>query len=1532
MSNARNQKENGLTVFLHFYTGEISMHEKIMFYPGERRRIEISSERLHTAYPVVFVLEKEGQVWKLNQTAVSENSFFTLKTEAGEGIILVISRGRAELLPCGRILLYKKSEVNAGSAFQNEIFYECFSFILPRHIRIYREDENWILESCGEKRDKKEQGGLYVNGRAVKKCILNRGDFIELWGLTLLYLTEILICTDFYGTLRTAEGKDELPLTAQENAAEILAGESGIKEMSAEEKPLHQGEFQLAMPETERIQSATPLVLSLGPAVTMAVPMLLMASFGGAILGQTGAEYYKLSLIMTISTAVFSVMWGIINHVYKKKVSQKEIIRRKEVYREYLAKTEQYLSLCLKENQSALLHKYPSCQSYFAGEGKIFWNRNTGQKDYMFVRLGLGEIPFQIVIKSGNVNREFNSDSLVQEAFGLTDKYRMLPDVPIGFDLRKVRLAGFAGSLIYPVFLQALVQMAACYSFREMKIAFFYDEKKPEERRIADCIKWLPHVWKSGRKLRLLAGNEKEAGEILPELIGELQKESQWKKGHIQDFYVLAAANQELVKGEGLLELLAENSGNRVCTLFLHKDREEIPGDCQYLVIKDKEKEEIICYEKEGISKRKIMLENCSPEQTENYMRKLADLRMQSRGQGEERREKVSFLDLYSCNEIEELNCYGRWKKNRTADRIRVPVGMGCGDRIVYLDVHEKFHGPHGLVAGTTGSGKSELLQTYLLSLAVSFSPEDINFFIIDYKGGGMGNVLCSLPHCAGVISNLSGRQIKRALASIKSENRRRQELLSLSGVNHVEDYTRLYKEGKVPEAVPHLILVVDEFAELKKEEPEFMQEIISVAQVGRSLGVHLILSTQKPAGTVDDKIWSNTRFRLCLRVADKQDSMDMLHRPEAAYLTGAGQCYIQVGNNEMYELFQAGYSGEEYDGAKQPGDAVYMVAGTGKRSAVNREKLEKSPTQLQAVTDYICRTAKHTGSGRAKKLWMPELPEKLFLEEAGIRESGNTKGDIVVCTGICDDPEKQEQYPLFYNPEADGHLSLCGAPATGKSTFLQTILWQLCTKYTPEQVQFLLLSSDNAGVNCYENMPHCLGNMKKKEDAECFFYHAERLLEKRKKAFGGINFLQYRKHAGENYAFIFFIVDNYGSFRQMTEDKYQPLLERLAGEGINYGIYLMITALNVGTGEIPGKLFEKIKTTFSMEMSDRFQYGDVLRRYQLSLWPKENVKGRGLCRIEERILEFQVPLAAGEEDDYLRIRRVEELCGSLTQTIAGAKALKRFPRIPEKPLWHSMFNSFCGLGKNTENICCPEIPLGYEEKSGYIRTLSIKEGFSFLISGEAQTGKRNLLLCMMHGMWKQKMETVLFDRKHIISEQAKRAADREKAGKLLHIITDEKEFAKWYQRYVKQNDFKVKGCLCICELTDFSRMLGGCKEEILTVKENMEELIKENRLLPVIALQTPGREMEAFGTPVFEMMISRQWGIHLGGNPGNQRMLSFDDLDYHRMNQWEMPGTGYLKRGFSSRTERIRLPLYEEKGEEKAEDDFSGYLCPGSE
>ena len=262
----------------------------------------------------------------------------------------------------------------------------------------------------------------------------------------------------------------------------------------------------------------------------------------------------------------------------------------------------------------------------------------------------------------------------------------------------------------------------------------------------------------------------------------------------------------------------------------------------------------------------------------------------------------LGFLEMYQVGKIEQLNSLERWKKNNPILTLAAPLGIGNNGELVNLDLHEKYHGPHGLIAGMTGSGKSEFIITYILSMAVNYHPDDVQFVLIDYKGGGLAGAFenrekgISIPHLAGTITNLDVSEMNRTLVSIESELKRRQmkfnEARDLLGESTVDiyKYQKYYKEGLLKEPIPHLFIISDEFAELKSQQPEFLNELVSTARIGRSLGVHLILATQKPSGVVDDQIWSNTKFRVCLKVQDKSDSVDMIKCPDAAYLKKTGR------------------------------------------------------------------------------------------------------------------------------------------------------------------------------------------------------------------------------------------------------------------------------------------------------------------------------------------------------------------------------------------------------------------------------------------------------------------------------------------------------------------------------------------------------------------------------------------------------------------------------------------------------------------
>lgn len=1497
-------RREGLAIFLHFYTSKTYLRKSFIFYHEKEKTIHISGACLGTVRDVTVLLEYDESFWKLNGQPLSGDGYIIYKTPEEEELLIAMSFRKKQLGTQGRILL-KEAFVSIGKAYQNKIFYDCFSFIEPVHISINKLKEAYFLENR-EQSNLYRRAKVYVNGRAVEGRIpLRKGDTIELLGLSVLFLKDILVCTVFFGDMRVALGKEQLTVLKESGFEAVNQSVSLIKKIVPEEQTLHEGEVEIEQPQPEKSMGNQPLLFTLGPSVTMVIPVLLMAWLGSAFMGGQEAGFYRMSVVMTGSAAFLSMFWGITSHYYRKRTGRRENEKRVENYLAYLQKTDQYLSRCHRENQTLLLQKYPDIRSYMGTAEKeeiyVYRNRNPGQKDFLFIRLGLGDIPFHMKVKLPVKNRELNLDPLIDKVYEISDRYRILQQVPVGIDLKENACVGFTGNGgIHGVLLQLLVQLAACHSSKQVKLCYFYQKEIPCQQEIADCIKWLPHVWDSKREIRFLAGNEKEAGELLPWLTKQLQLQAE--KGHDICFYVIVTAEQNLIEGESIYNLLTEGSRKgKLSAVFLHPDREKLPAFCSCLVVKEKQREEILFYDKEFCRKQETILESCTAADAETYMRQMSGYGIQEKEQKNALHTQVTFLDLFGCRRVEELNSFTRWTENRTRDRIKAPIGIGNGNRPVYLDVHEKFHGPHGLAAGTTGSGKSELLQTYLLSLAVSFSPQDINFFIIDYKGGGMGNFLQKLPHCAGVISNLSGKQIKRALSSVRSENKRRQQQLSLGGVNHIDDYGEKFRNGLVSQPMPHLIVVVDEFAELKKEEPGFMQEIISVAQVGRSLGVHLILATQKPAGTVDDKIWSNSKFRLCLRVQDRQDSMDMLHRPDAANLIKAGQCYIQVGNHEVYQLFQAGYSGAGYMPDHKEEKGPYIVSNTGKRISDARKEETGLPTQSEAVISYIGKIASQTGAIKARNLWMPELAQHITLAEAKVFHTADASSPVTVILGVCDDPEQQKQYTVSYQPLRQGNLCLCGAPAVGKSTFLQTVLWQLCRNYEPWEVQFLMAAPDSAGVRCFEKMPHCLGNMKSGEEGEIFFYHLERLFQKRKEKLSGISFEQYLRRKEGKETFLFLIIDNFGSFRQMTADRYQTLIERLAGEGINYGIYLLITGLGTGSGEIPVKLFEKLKVTLTLEMSDRFQYGDVLRQYHSNVLPEENIKGRGLCKTGDRVLELQVPVLA-EGDDYERIRQVEELeIEILHKKLSDTALPEKFPVLPKKPLYSKLLEQYEETGKEKK----AGLPLGYDLETAYIAEIILEAGFSFVISGGTGSGKRNLLLCLMKGMDDRNKQIAVIDRKNIIS-------GKEVPQKAI-IMNHEKEFLNWSKEvFSEERNTAFKDCcLCLCDLADFTKMLQGQTDDMQWFREQLEKRIEQNSLFPIFILQQPGREMEAIGTPLYEWCVRNQWGIHLGGNAGGQRLLAFDDLDYSRQTKRELPGIGYLKTGPGTKTKRIRIPFY---------------------
>ncbi len=876
-----------------------------------------------------------------------------------------------------RYSLQNVQAVTIGRDPNCTIQYNYLGMVGRQHARILRIAGGFAVEDTDSK------NGVFIKNKRVKGMQkLEVGDSIDILGLKLVYFGDLLLVN---ATACNAKVSGDLPALPPDEGAVAPLRPRKAKTAAFRRTPrvitaLHTEAVEIEEPPPPNQEKRQPLFMTIGPAFTMMIPMLLgsgVAIFGANASGGGASVYMYTGIITAVAAGVIGVVWALINMNYSKKNSRKEEERRGALYRDYLVDIEDRLKKEYAENGRILHEKYPSAKECckYGGSTLSLWNRNATHEDFLFARLGLGAVPFQVAIEIPKKRFTLISDSLADKPRMIKEEYSTLNDVPVGIDFRKSRLTGIYGngeSLNSILVARSLaVQIAASNCYTDVKLVFLYGAEHAEEWSFA---KWLPHVWSQDGKMRYVAADKREASDVLYALGSVLRARSEqigFEKAEPKPYYIVFAESADILEGEPAAKFLLEPGNNTgVSTVFLADGYEALPNGCTLLIQNDS----AFCGMYHALAsdgnKVEVNFDRVSSDEAELFARRLSGIHVNETETGGEIPVKLDFFEMYGIKKLDDLHVTERWKKNRTYENMRALIGQKGGGTDVYLDIHEKYHGPHGLVAGTTGSGKSETLQTFLLSLAINFSPLDVGFFIIDYKGGGMANLFSGLPHMVGQISNLSGNQVRRAMVSIKSEIKRRQRIFGEYEVNHLDMYTRLLKNNEASVPLPHLIIIVDEFAELKREEPDFMRELVSVAQVGRSLGIHLVLATQRPAGTVDDNIWSNSKFRLCLRVQDKQDSMDILKKPDAAAITQAGRGFLQVGNDEIFELFQSGWSGAVYDEdlLNTKTELAIMLTRTGQSSVVgNKNKMkikeQKRTRWMAALTE--CVRAELEKSGR---------------------------------------------------------------------------------------------------------------------------------------------------------------------------------------------------------------------------------------------------------------------------------------------------------------------------------------------------------------------------------------------------------------------------------------------------------------------------------------------------------------------------------------------------------------------------------------
>lgn len=637
---------------------------------------------------------------------------------------------------------------------------------------------------------------------------------------------------------------------------------------------------------------------------------------------------------------------------------------------------------------------------------------------------------------------------------------------------------------------------------------------------------------------------------------------------------------------------------------------------------------------------------------------------------------------MYKVGKVEQLNSLERWKINNPVTSLSVPVGVNQEGELFKMDAHEAAFGPHGLVAGMTGSGKSEWIITYILSLAVNFHPDEVQFVLIDYKGGGLAlsfenkEMNVKLPHLAGTITNLDKSAINRALTSIEAELKRRQSLfnearekLHESSIN-IYKYQQYYRKGMLDEPMSHLFIISDEFAELKSQQPEFLEQLVSTARIGRSLGVHLILATQKPSGVVNDQIWSNSRFKVCLRVQDKSDSQEMIKCPDAAMLKTTGAFYLQVGYNEFFALGQSAWAGAKYypsDIVKTDIDqSIQYIDNLGKtinsfdeNSFGKQESIENQGEELLNIVSYISEISKQE-KVVGRQLWLPNIPDVIFLHEIKKRYNYKPQSfDMNTVIGEYDNPAHQKQDILKIN--LGENTVIYGESGSGKENLISSMLWSNITEHTPQEVNYYIIDFGAETLRMFAKFPH-VGEIAFSDNVDIVAGVLDMIneeIDKRKELFAEYNgnYTSYLKESGKMLPRWIIVINAWDVFQENLA-KIVDYVTVMFRDGVKYGIsFIISTSSHQAVRQKTQTLF---KNKLVLHQPEDTNYRTITNCPK-SLIP-QNAFSRGITQIEDgTFCEFQGAMIAEQNQINSLVRKNAESFANYYKVRA-----KSLPKIPD--------------------------------------------------------------------------------------------------------------------------------------------------------------------------------------------------------------------------------------------------------------------------
>ncbi|MBE5872844.1 MAG: type VII secretion protein EssC [Lachnospiraceae bacterium] len=1080
----------------------------------------------------------------------------------------------------------------------------------------------------------------------------------------------------------------------------------------------------------EVLDPPPPIQKPKGNIISSLLPSLIMVVAGLAM--------SMLSPFMLISSGI-GVVTGIMGLVQGNKDYKKSSAERIIKYNAYIENKKREIEQCRNDERKTLEEIYlsPEAEQHnFATFSSQLFDRDKKDVDFLSVRLGTGLVEAKREINYKKHEKLDVEDELQQIPETLCNQYKYINNAPIVCDLTKINAVCIVGELSFrfEIFKNFIIDISARHYYSDVKMFFIAEEENKEKLH---WLRFLPHAFNDELGIRNMVCDGESKNIIFEYLYKVLTQRKQNKE---DDTKIVAFFFDECgFKSHPISKFVEDARELGITFVFFEKNMSDVPLGCDNIIeIKDTQNACLINTSDKNDACN-FIYPSISTAYAESIVNLLAPIYTEEISLEGTLTKNISLFELLNIIAVDDIDLESRWKSSQVFKTMAAPLGVSKSG-VVSLDLHDKAHGPHGLVAGTTGSGKSEILQTYILAMSTLFHPYEVSFVIIDFKGGGMVNQFKELPHLLGAITNIDGKEIDRSLKSIKAELQKRQRLFADADVNHIDKYIKKFKSGEVRTPLPHLIIIVDEFAELKAEQPEFMKELISAARIGRSLGVHLILATQKPSGQVDDQIWSNSKFKLCLKVQSQEDSNEVIKSPLAAEIKEPGRAYLQVGNNEIFELFQSAYSGapEKVENESIKEFSIYSLSGSGKKIPVFVQKKEKASeqnlTQLEAIVKYVNSYCCKQNIAKLSNICLPPLPD--LLPQPDTYDENKTLVDI----GLFDDPDNQIQAPAYVDLQNRNTL-IIGSSQFGKTNLLQSIIKNISTQTSPKESVFYILDFGSMVLKNFERLNHVGGVVTSSEDEKLknlFKLLFEEITVRKEKllSVGVSSFSSYVEAGYTDLPHIYVIVDNVTALMELYLSNDDSLLS-IVREGISVGISTIMA--NNQTAGIGYRYLSNFANKIVLYCNDSAEYTNIFDH--VTIKPDEKV-GRCVLEIDKNMLECQTYLAFEGEKEIERVQHMRSFIETVNSKYEEFRA-KQIPYIPNVLDIKTMLQVYSAA----PNGYSLPVGLAYDDVKPYVLNLN---SIGILgITGKEGFGHKNFVSLIVKSLMSKSMndaEIVIFD------------------------------------------------------------------------------------------------------------------------------------------------------------------------------------------